>query len=446
VKLVMTLLVHNEIDVLETSLEYHRAQGVDFFVATDRKSDDGSREVLERWQEQGRLRLIREDVDHFAQGPWVTRMARLAHADHGADWVINNDVDEFWWPREGTLATALADVPAQVGVVTVGRTNFAARPDGDGPFYERLLVREVQSTNPAGRPLPPKVIHRGDPAVEVHWGNHGVVGDAAETLASDAIEIFHYPMRSYPQFERKIVSGARALERNREVAWEVGHTWRRLYALFERGELPAYYQSRLLTDAEVERGVAAGTHVVDRRLADFLAARADQVILVDESDREIGHADKLDAHRDGGRLHRAFSVFIFDGAGRMLLQRRAAAKYHFGGLWTNACCSHPRRGEETGAAAHRRLREELGFDTELRELFSFVYTASDARSGLSEREFDHVFAGRFDGEPRPAPDEVEAVRWVDPDELARDLALHPERYTPWFAEAAPRVAAWMREA
>jgi isopentenyl-diphosphate delta-isomerase len=161
----------------------------------------------------------------------------------------------------------------------------------------------------------------------------------------------------------------------------------------------------------------------------------EEVILVDAEDREIGRAEKLAAHRDGGVLHRAFSIFLFDRAGRMLLQRRSSRKYHFGGLWTNTCCGHPRPGEDVAAAAHRRLREELGIDAVLREILSFTYTARDADSGLTERELDHVFVGEFEGEARPDPDEVEALRWLEPAAALRDVAARPARYTPWFATA-----------
>lgn len=165
----------------------------------------------------------------------------------------------------------------------------------------------------------------------------------------------------------------------------------------------------------------------------------EEVILVDEADREIGFAEKLAAHRAGGRLHRAFSIVLFNSRGDMLLQKRADAKYHFGGLWTNACCGHPRRGEAVRDAARRRLREELGVETELHEAFSFVYSASDRRSGLTEREFDHVFVGTFEGQPRPDPEEIDAVRWIACDELARDVARRPERYTPWFSRLVERL-------
>ena len=168
-------------------------------------------------------------------------------------------------------------------------------------------------------------------------------------------------------------------------------------------------------------------------------AAMDELILVDEHDNPVGHETKLRAHQNGGKLHRAFSVFIFDAAGRMLVQRRAAGKYHFGGLWTNACCSHPRRGESTPEAARARLRQEFGFDAELREVFTFTYRATDPTSGLTEHEFDHVFVGRFDGEPRPNPDEIDGWEWVDPAELLADVRARPGRYTPWFGLAVERV-------
>jgi isopentenyl-diphosphate delta-isomerase len=165
----------------------------------------------------------------------------------------------------------------------------------------------------------------------------------------------------------------------------------------------------------------------------------EEVILVDEAGREIGSAEKLAAHRDGGRLHRAFSIVLFSPRGEMLLQRRATRKYHFGGLWTNACCGHPRPGEPLEKAARRRLREELGVDAELREVFSFVYSAEDEGSGLSEREFDHVLVGELDGAAQPDPEEIDALRWIDCAELERDLAERPECYTPWFSRLVERL-------
>lgn len=158
------------------------------------------------------------------------------------------------------------------------------------------------------------------------------------------------------------------------------------------------------------------------------------VILVDERDQPIGVSEKQRAHVEGW-LHRAISIFIFDPAGkRMLIQQRALDKYHSGGLWSNACCSHPRPGEATADAAHRRLFEELGFDCALDFAFSFVYHA-DVGSDLTEHEFDHVFVGRCDAAVVPDPTEISAVAWVDTSEIVRDVAARPQRYSKWFAVA-----------
>lgn len=167
----------------------------------------------------------------------------------------------------------------------------------------------------------------------------------------------------------------------------------------------------------------------------------EQIVLVDENDRPVGFEEKMKAHENGGKLHRAFSIFIFDSAGRMLLQLRSVKKHHFGGLWTNSCCSHPRRGEKLEDAAHRRLKDEFGFDTPLKEVFSFVYKALDRKSGLTEHEFDHVFVGKYDGEPKPNAEEIDEWEWASADELLADAKRNPQNYTPWFMLALEKVLA-----
>lgn len=157
---------------------------------------------------------------------------------------------------------------------------------------------------------------------------------------------------------------------------------------------------------------------------------AENIILVDENDTELGSMEKMKAHR-GNKLHRAFSIFIFNSKGELMLQQRAKSKYHSGGLWTNACCSHPRIGEKTTEAAHRRLKEEMGFDCFLKEIFSFVYEVK-LDHGLWEHEFDHVFIGRFDGEPKPDPLEADGWRWISWSDLIEEISKHPENYTEWF--------------
>ncbi len=156
----------------------------------------------------------------------------------------------------------------------------------------------------------------------------------------------------------------------------------------------------------------------------------EQVILVDMDDREIGRADKLPAHRLG-YLHRAVSICVVDDHGRMLLQRRAAVKYHSAGLWTNACCSHPRPGEATDAAALRRLPEELGFSCPLFRAAQTHYRAQ-VGSDLIEDELVHLFVGRYNGEINPDPDEVDDVTWVTYDFLSSDILSNPQNYTFWF--------------
>src|SRR5881628_3708342 len=159
------------------------------------------------------------------------------------------------------------------------------------------------------------------------------------------------------------------------------------------------------------------------------------VILVDEKDRPIGYEEKISAHSNGGKLHRAFSIFVFNSKGEVLLQLRAKAKHHFRNLWTNPCCSHPRKGEELERAAHRKLKQEFGFDTELKEVFSFLYKAKDPNSGLTEHEFDHVFIGEYNGVPKPNPEEIDDWKWVTPSVLKHDLANNPDHYTPWLKPA-----------
>ena len=160
-------------------------------------------------------------------------------------------------------------------------------------------------------------------------------------------------------------------------------------------------------------------------------------ILVDETDHEIGTEEKMATH-ERGLLHRAFSVFVFNASGELLLQQRAFEKYHSGGLWTNTCCSHPRPGEETLAAAHRRLQEEMGFDCPLKEMFTFRYFAPFP-NGLTENEVDHVFFGAYDGPINPNAAEVASIRWVDLTALEKDLDENATLYSVWLKKCFAKV-------
>ena len=165
----------------------------------------------------------------------------------------------------------------------------------------------------------------------------------------------------------------------------------------------------------------------------------EEIILVDEHDKPGGFMEKIVAHKNGGKLHRAFSIFVFNSKGQLLLQLRSVKKHHFGGLWTNTCCSHPRKGEKLEEAVHRKLMQECGFDTELKEIFSFIYKAHDKKSGLTEHEFDHVFIGKFDGKPNQNPEEIDELKWVDTKDLQSDVKKNPGNYTLWFRLALDSV-------
>lgn len=158
--------------------------------------------------------------------------------------------------------------------------------------------------------------------------------------------------------------------------------------------------------------------------------KEEQVILVDQNDNPLGQMEKIEAHQKG-LLHRAFSVFVLNSDNELMLQQRAAHKYHSPLLWTNTCCSHPRVGETNLEAAHRRLQEEMGFDTELKEVFSFIYKAN-FDNGLTEHEYDYVFVGHYQYPPTINPEEVHRWKWMHIDAVVEDLKKNPDKYTAWF--------------
>ena len=267
--LVMTLLVRDEEDVIEANLAHHYDQGVDFVIATDNGSVDGTVAILEAEERAGRLRLIHEPEDTYAQHRWVTRMARLAATEHGADWVINNDADEFWFAQEGDLASTLASVPEDIDVVIAQRHNLIARPDG-----HPMTIRQsapVQHPGLGDGALPPKVAHRAHSEITVLQGNHEVDGLTGGSLDDGRIDILHIPVRSYAQFANKIAKGGAAYARNTELPQEVGHQWRRLHALQQDGTFDAEWAGLLLSEDEIRTGLADGTLVEDDRLVGLLS-------------------------------------------------------------------------------------------------------------------------------------------------------------------------------
>lgn len=272
-RLVMTLLVRDEEDVLADHLEVHYSLGVDFVVATDNLSEDATPDILQHYADQGRLVWRRETDDDYAQAKWVTRMAREAATEHGADWVLNSDADEFWWPEQGTLPAYFAALPDDVGGVKVPRDNFVPVHEEDhGPFHQRMTVREVGSRNDRGKRILPKVAHRADPDVVVGQGNHRIESDAlGPVVAAEGLEILHFPMRSYRQFENKIVKGGRAYGQHPERD-RYGRIWQRLYERYLAGELEEYYASTIPSSRELAKGLRKGRYIEDTRLRDHLVA------------------------------------------------------------------------------------------------------------------------------------------------------------------------------
>jgi isopentenyl-diphosphate delta-isomerase len=159
--------------------------------------------------------------------------------------------------------------------------------------------------------------------------------------------------------------------------------------------------------------------------------KEEEVVLVDEENQVLGYMGKLEAHKKA-LLHRAISVIIFNSKGEMLIQQRGLKKYHWAGIWSNTCCSHPRKNESFQQAAERRLFEELGFKTPLREAFHFIYKAHDEASGLTEYEYDTVFIGTYDVPFEFNKNEIQAIQWVKPEALLKDISAHPAKYSFWF--------------
>lgn len=168
----------------------------------------------------------------------------------------------------------------------------------------------------------------------------------------------------------------------------------------------------------------------------------DEIILVNRKDTDIGWEEKDACHRIPTKLHRAFSIFIINEQGHMLIQKRASVKKTWPGYWSNACCSHPRKGEDLSEAAPRRLQEELGFTCPLHHIFTFRYKA-DYSAEFGENEIDHVFIGQYNGMLRPNEDEIQEWRFISIEELVLDVHSNPETYTPWFKKALPRVAQYI---
>jgi hypothetical protein len=275
-RLVMTLLVRDEADVVDAQVAFHLHAGVDFVVATDNRSSDATTAILERYERAGVLHLLRESRDDMRQEEWVTRMARLAATDLGADWVLNADADEFWWPRGGSLKDVLDTVPERYGAIRGCWRHFLPRPDDGAFFAERMTVRLAAPAFPGDKRTifhaHQKVAHRADPEVTIEAGNHNALGLELEPVrAWHPIEVLHFSFRSPEQLERKARGGW-----VRNADYEPTEHQILLEEARQEGRVREFYDSFAVDDDALARGLADGTLALDTRLRDALRAlRAD---------------------------------------------------------------------------------------------------------------------------------------------------------------------------
>jgi hypothetical protein len=260
-RLVMTLLARDEADIVEAQLRYHFERGIDFVVATDNDSVDGTTELLRRYEREGRLHLMHQSGD-VEQSAWVTRMARFAAEELGADWVIHADADEFWWPRDGSIRETLAAVPAHFGVVRGLMRHFVPRSGAPDPFFERMIVRHPSVPGVVNLyHAQVKIAHRGVRDALVTGGNHDAYGEGLALLRQwFPFEVLHFPVRSLTQMQAKFSrrwdrTGPHIVDMRRAIAAEG-----------PEGVFARY----LVDDDALDRGVAAGSLAIDVRLRKFL--------------------------------------------------------------------------------------------------------------------------------------------------------------------------------
>jgi hypothetical protein len=270
VKLVQTLVVRDEADIVGAQVDYHLNAGVDFVLATDHDSRDGTTEVLESYERKGVLRLFREQGE-MRESVWRSEMARLAATEHEADWVINSDADEFWMPRRGTLKEALAAVPEEFGVVWAITRHFLPRPGNMESFAERMTVR-LSATSPLNDPTSPyrphaKAAHRADPEIVVLFGSHDVVTRLLPLRGWYPADVLHFPFRTREQYERK---GVRRAHGDKPLGQYV-----KAFEASERGRVDDFFGSLTVDDETLVAGRRAGSLAVDTRLRDALRQGAE---------------------------------------------------------------------------------------------------------------------------------------------------------------------------
>jgi Glycosyl transferase family 2 len=345
VTLALTLLVRDEADVIEANLRHHLAQGVDVVLVCDHGSRDATPQILERFAREGHVHVTRREDERFLQHEWVTELARAAATDHGADWVINGDADEFWMPAAGTLGDLFAALPAAVGQVAAPRNDIVAPG-----------VREARSAGPLGFGLLPKVAHRALADIVVRRGNHGVDNEGLELLPPvGLVDVVHWPLRSFEQFERKVRNMGEAFAATPGVPADESADQRMLFDRLRAGTLREWFDERQVSDAQVRDGIEAGRLVRDGRLERALAGEP-------VAAGAAGAARALVAERVGPLLEWL--------EGRLAAEREPIER---------------RVGDLDDALTEARVRiEELA-----RERDGFDVSGSEARAALAEERRRH---------------------------------------------------------
>jgi glycosyltransferase involved in cell wall biosynthesis len=276
-KVVMTLLVRDEVDIIESNIDFHLKMGVDFIIATDNGSVDGTTEILRKYECAGKLEYIYEPPSDFSQWAWVTRMARRAYCNHGADWVINGDADEFFVPATEhsmfTIKDHLAHVSKHVDMIEVDRHDFVPIESNFqcGPV-EEMIYRKRCSQNLRADPLPPKVIHRGVEDIAVSQGNHSARSEFLNNSPEPCcgISVYHYPIRSPSQFERKVKNAGSGYAKNTCLSSDIGFHKRYWYDLFLNGNLGKEFRKHFFDAERLSRALSSGEVVEDRMLSDHV--------------------------------------------------------------------------------------------------------------------------------------------------------------------------------
>lgn len=281
-KVTMTLLVRNEQDILEENIWFHQSQGVNSFIIMDNLSSDRTKDIILNIAKEIDVEYIFQPEDNYNQSIWVTAMAQRAFSIHRADWIINNDADEFWLPDSGTLQELLAATSPEIGTLRVRRYNAILSYEKSDPLlatshprYSDLFERD--SINNLGQPLPRKCIHRASETSEISPGNHNVKGLTGDTVdIDDGIKILHYPYRSIEHYKRKIRTGGAAYGRNSSVPISVGATWRKHYDVVETDSIDRFWRSLSRPKQSVFIDQIEGKVFQNRYLIDFFENRSKQ--------------------------------------------------------------------------------------------------------------------------------------------------------------------------